>query len=164
MTGGGSARGSGTVNSDIHQTIVEKPKTALEGATAGGSLDFTEIPGQLDANFDRYGGGCSLRAAIISPSSEWTRTSKPSILSSAVEKRLGEKDIKIERDSTMQLLDALTRSGAISVSNAEVHVIVAATHSFANTLIDTVVVDNINPIDKIEHGMLIAASTIFGLV
>jgi hypothetical protein len=157
----GSVLDTDTAGSVNYRGSVDRQENGM-GAPAGGSIDFTEVPGRLDANFDKFGGGCALRAAIITPSSEWTRTSKPSLLSNAVEKRLGDKDIKSERDSTLQLLDALTRSGAIPISNAEVHVIVAATHSFANTLMDTVVVDNINPIDKVEQGMLIAASTVFG--
>ena len=40
---------------------------------------------------------------------------------------------------------------------------VCATHCFDKSLIDTVVQDNVNPIEKLERSTLIVASTIHGL-
>lgn len=40
--------------------------------------------------------------------------------------------------------------------------VIAATHSFDKTLIDTIIQDNVNPIEKIERSALIIASTIHG--
>ena len=66
-------------------------------------------------------------------------------------------------DATSQafdLLDALTRSGVVSVDAAELHVVIAATHCFAKSVMQTVVQDNVNPIEKVERSALIVASTI----
>lgn len=51
----------------------------------------------------------------------------------------------------------------LALEQASVHVIVAATHCFAKTLIDVVVQDNVNPIEKVERTSLIVASTIHSL-
>lgn len=50
----------------------------------------------------------------------------------------------------LELLDALTRSGALVVEEAALHVILAATHAFDKGLVDTVVQDNLNPILQVR--------------
>ena len=40
------------------------------------------------------------------------------------------------------------------------HVVIAATHCFDKTLMNTIVQDNVNPIEKVERSSLIVASTI----
>ena len=62
------------------------------------------------------------------------------------------------------MLDALSRSGALPIECASLHVIVAATHRFDRTLMETVIRDNINPIEKLERSSLVVASTVHGRV
>ena len=59
------------------------------------------------------------------------------------------------------LLDALTRSGALPIENASLHVVIGATHSFVDSLMNTVVQRNRNPIESMERSSLIMASTLF---
>lgn len=44
-----------------------------------------------------------------------------------------------ERNKAFDLLDALTKSGALSVDQASLHVIIASTHCFDKTIINTLV-------------------------
>ena len=58
-------------------------------------------------------------------------------------------------------MDALTRSGVMPVlTGASLHVILCATHCFEKTLMNTLVQNNVNPIEKAERSSLIMASTI----
>ena len=58
------------------------------------------------------------------------------------------------------LLDAVTRSGALPVARATLHVVLASTHGFDRTLLDTVVRGNKNPIEAVERSELIVATTV----
>ena len=44
-----------------------------------------------------------------------------------------------ERNQAFDLLDALTRSGALSVDEASLHVVIATTHCFDNSIMDTII-------------------------
>jgi len=65
-----------------------------------------------------------------------------------------------ERSRAFDLLDALTKSGCLSIEMASLHVIMAATHFFDKSLLDTLVQQNVNPIEKVERSNLIMATTI----
>jgi hypothetical protein len=67
---------------------------------------------------------------------------------------------KLEKQACFDFLDALTKSGQLSVEGATLHVVMAATHCFDKNVINTLVQDNVNPIDKVERSQLIIASTI----
>merc|ERR1712039_754621 len=67
---------------------------------------------------------------------------------------------KRERDGAFDLIDALTKSGALPIDNAALHIVIAATHCFDKSITDTVVQDGINPIEKVERSQLIMSSTV----
>ena len=72
-------------------------------------------------------------------------------------------DLKQEKDKAFDLLDALSRSGSLSIKSSELHVIVAVTHCFEKDIISTIIQDNINPIQKVESSTLLFASAIHGV-
>merc|ERR1712083_199159 len=72
----------------------------------------------------------------------------------------GSEEQKKEKDAAFDLLDALTKSGALPLEHASLHVVVAATHCFDKTVTETVVQDNLDPISKVERSTLIMASTV----
>ena len=64
------------------------------------------------------------------------------------------------KSNAFSLLDALTKAGALPVEYASLHVVVAATHTFDESLMDTIVKGNVNPICKVERSSLIMAGII----
>ena len=70
------------------------------------------------------------------------------------------KEQKDEKNRAFDLLDALSRSGALPIEHASLHVVIAATHCFDKTLLDTVIQGNVNPIEKVERSVMLVATTV----
>jgi len=133
------------------------------GATAAASgtgVDYTKIPKQMDAKFEELDTDAALRPTIIKPGSSWLKTSQKGLLSTTAQTHLSADGQKSAKDEAFDLLDGITRAGALSCDHASLHVVIAATHCFEKNLMDSVVQNNINPIDKVERSMLIMANTI----
>ncbi len=60
------------------------------------------------------------------------------------------------------LLDALTKSGALSVTDGTLHVLVTATHIFDRSLLETLVQRDVNPLQKLKQSLLIMLQTLHG--
>ena len=146
------------------QPILELGKGSGSEESSGDTqvMDFTRIPKILDSKFEELDDDSALRTTVIKTAEIWTKKMKQNLLSTLEEKSVGKEDRKSERNKAFDLLDAISRSGSLPISCAELHIIVAATHSFDNSLIDTVIKDNVNPIEKMEKSLLIVASTIHG--
>mmetsp|Transcript_103783 Transcript_103783/g.292744 ORF Transcript_103783/g.292744 Transcript_103783/m.292744 type:complete len:145 (+) Transcript_103783:2-436(+) len=114
----------------------------------------------MDERFEALDVDGALRPTIISPSDTWTKRAQKALLAKPVVSLLGCDQQKIEKDAAFDLLDALTKSGALSLDHASLHIVVAATHCFDKTVTETVVQDNINPVDKVERSTLIMATTV----
>lgn len=65
-----------------------------------------------------------------------------------------------EKKSSFDLLDAITRSGALPIETAEIHVLVCVAHCFEKDLMGTILYDNINPITKVEKSAVLLASSL----
>jgi len=124
--------------------------------------DYTLIPGQLDSLFSEFDSDDALHATTISVGESWERWRYPDLLAPLQHHNLGTEDLKNERNKSFDLIDALSRSGSLRFDHATLHVVIASTHSFERTLINTCVMDNQNPIEKIERSTLILAKTIQG--
>ena len=124
-------------------------------------FDFTTIPHVLDARFAQLDTDNALRPTIIKPDfSAWSKRSQASLLTSPASTTLYESQQKVEKNKAFDLLDALSRSGSLDVDDAFLHVFIAATHCFDKSLMDTIILDNVNPIEKVQRSLLIVSQTI----
>jgi len=125
-------------------------------------VDYTKVPGMLDQKFEKLDEDSALGATIVSASDTWTKKFQKGLLSPAEEVTVLAPQQVIEKNKAFDLLDALTKSGVMPVADGSLHVVLAATHSFDKQIMDTLVQDNINPIEKVERSTLIVATTIHG--
>jgi hypothetical protein len=150
--------------SAAQQPQQEKPPVAGPGPASGaagtGARDYTLVPREMDRRFEELDTDSALRPTIINPSSVWTKRAQKALLAAPTTSTLRGEEQKKEKDAAFDLLDALTKSGALTVDCASLHIVVAGTHCFDKTVTDTVVQDNVNPIDKVERSTLIMASTV----
>jgi len=114
----------------------------------------------MDQRFEKLDVDTALRPTIIKPSDTWTKRAQKALLAKPTMETLRKGEQKRERDAAFDLLDALTKSGGLAVSHASLHIVVAATHCFDKTVTETIIQDNINPIDKVERSTLIMATTV----
>ena len=130
---------------------------------AVGGLDMTQLPTQLDKAFDTQAEDCSVKPTTVKAADTWVMRAQKSLLSKKLEtSTIRGADLAVQKAKAFDLLDALSRSGAVALEHAALHIVVAATHSFDKSLIETVVQDNINPIEQVERSSLIVAATIHG--
>lgn len=163
-----------TTTTGAQQLVIElKPKApekvdgkeiAPEPATADAAVvDYTQIPKELDAKFEKYDDEGTLRPTIINVSNEWRKRAQKALLLPLTESSLDTDAQGLEKDKCYDLLDALSKSGCLPFGDAQLHVVMASTHCFDKSLMDTLVQANVNPIEKVERSTLIVATTIFGL-
>ena len=129
-------------------------------STSSCSADITGIPQLLESKFDLLDSDDSLRPTIIKTGAVWKKSTQNGLLSKKEDKIISGDELKQEKNTAFDLLDSLTRSGAMCIPDVELHVVIASTHCFDKTLMETVIQGNINPIEKVERSILIAASVI----
>eukprot|EP00434_Breviolum_minutum_P013220 symbB.v1.2.011651.t1/scaffold789.1/size230748/12 len=129
-------------------------------ASVGVSRDYTQVPQQMDEQFEKMDPDSSLRPTIINVGKQWKKRSQKALLAQPTEANLAAEEQKSEKDAAFDLLDAITKSGALPLSHATLRIVIAATHCFDKTVLETVVQENVNPIDKVERSTLIMASTV----
>jgi len=125
-----------------------------------GQRDYTQVPKELDARFEKLDNDNCLRPTILKPGNVWSKREKKKLLADFTSRTLHGDEQRKEKNAAFDLLDALTKSGGLPVEHASLHILVAATHQFDKTVTETIVQDNVNPIDKVERSMLIMASTV----
>jgi len=139
-------------------------KSSSSSSTTNSSIEFTNIPKKLNAAFEKFSAdevyGGVMRTTTFKTGEKWRKSYQPNLLSSIKTKAFYVDDQKREKNKALDLLDALSRSGSLPIACAELHIIVASTHSFEQSVVDTVVKKNVNPIEKIERSHLVVASLI----
>lgn len=162
----GSDKGGTSHKSDVDRKSSEAAEPAAEPATAkagGGSdrsIDLTLVPAQLEAAYGAFDPEGAIQPTKVVLGNEWVRSSQRSLLGKPTEQSLVAAALDEEKKKAFDLIDALSRSGALAFDAASLHVLVAATHAFEHTLMETVIAGNVNPIEKLERTSLIVASTV----
>lgn len=123
-------------------------------------IDYTKVPTELDAKFEKFDEEGALRPTIINPSKSWTLHYQKALLADPTMRSLDKEAIKKEKSKAFDLLDALSRSGALEIDQAALHIVIASTHCFDKTLMNTLVQDNVNPIERVERSTMLVATTI----
>jgi hypothetical protein len=144
--------------------VVEPQDQVLPVPVVREERDWTEIPGTLEQKYELIPGlDEAVRPVIIKAGDQWnlSRRRAPDLLSPVTSTLLSADDQRLEQQRAFDLLDALTRSGGLAVSEAEVHILVGCSHTFEKSVVETVVQDNINAIEQIERSLLIMASATF---
>ena len=137
-------------------------QSASPDATASDPTDYTSYPTRLDAAYERFDLDSALRPTIIKPSANWVKRAQKALLEPPTTTYLGSSDLDKEKNKAFDLLDALTCSGALGISHASLHVVIAARHAFDNSIMDTVIQRNVNPIERVERSVLIMSRYAYG--
>jgi len=145
-----------------------QPPSAFDGesvvdAEEAAEMDYTRLPAVLDAKLLAQDADSAVRPTRIDVGEVWTRRAQRALLAKPTSSALGPDEQKQEKEKAFDLLDALSRSGDMPFDCAALHVVVAVTHCFDASLMDTVVVKNVNPIEKLEHSSLLLATTVHEL-
>merc|ERR1719399_2045188 len=139
------------------------------GAGAGGAggagasavaIDYTKIPSELDRRYEALDEDSALRPTTIKTGEVWRLKSQAGLLSKPVEKMVSAEAQQERKAQAFDLLDALSRSGELPLEHASLHIVIAATHCFDQSLVDTVIQGNVNPVEKAERSTLIVAGVI----
>ncbi|KAI9098575.1 hypothetical protein DFS34DRAFT_618003 [Phlyctochytrium arcticum] len=142
--------------------VYQSEKVDGNGGGGGGdaTVDFTRLPQLLEAQFEQGDTANAIRPSILKVGKEWKRSRADSILVPARSSALGQAEQRSEKAAAFDLLDALSRSGTVAVETGTVHVVVAATHCFDLTLLETVIQGNVNPVEAVERSDLLMARTV----
>jgi len=130
--------------------------------TPGPSLNFASLPKALEGSIEKYDKDSALRSTTIKANDQWSRNRQTNLLAKYVNASLDSTDIKSEKNKAFDLLDALSRSGSLPIGYSDLHVVLCVTHRFEKDMMDTIIQDNINPIERLELSTLLLGSTVHG--
>ena len=153
------------IQATAHPMATTATATATATATDSGdehcTNDYIKVPGMLDKSFKTLGSDLQLRPTIISPATGvWIKKSQRALSSDPVASSVDSDKQVEERKQAFELLDALTKSGSIRIDDCSLHVVMASTHCFDQSLLDTVIQCGENPIERLEQSLLVMASVI----
>lgn len=138
-------------------------RIAETGPSTGGAVDLTQLPVLLDQQYEKHDRSHALRPTIIKVGPVWSKTSQKRLLGAPTTVSLGAEKQDKEKRAAFDLLDALSRSGGLVLENVSLHVVIAATQSFDDTLMDCLVRKNLNPIERVERSALLMNAVLHGV-
>lgn len=141
----------------------QQPSQDRAGGDGKDDVDITALPNLLNDRMDKLDQDDALRPTIIKPGKQWKAKTYAGILSPATNKVLGgDKELKQETNQAYDLLDALSKGGTLPIESSDLYVFMASTHYFAQSLTETIIEENVNPIEPAERSALILAATVHG--
>lgn len=131
---------------------VAKPSTGFDsGSSSADMIDYTKLPSTLDGLFEELDEDSALRPTIINVGSVWHKRSQAKLLAPMSHEYLQTQEQKLAKNTCYDLLDALTSafgdgrvgvpfatddhpadSGAVSIDDATLHIVIASTHRFVH--------------------------------
>ena len=142
----------------------DETRVVSPAAAEGLGSDVCRLPALMErALSSPVADGACMRPTVVTAGNSWTKTTQASLVSAPKASVLGHSEQKGEQQKAFDLLDALTRSGLLAIDDADMHVLSVASHCFEQTLIDTLVQGNVNPIEKVEVSLLLAAAAVYGV-
>jgi hypothetical protein len=102
------------------------------------------------------------RYALKVDENSWTLESQKNVFTPPAKVSLDSSAQQQAKRKAFDLLDALTKSGALSVTDASLHVLVTATHIFDRSVLETLVQRDVNPLQKLQQSLLIMLKTLHG--
>eukprot|EP00218_Dolichomastix_sp_CCMP3274_P015608 CAMPEP_0170138316 /NCGR_PEP_ID=MMETSP0033_2-20121228/4822_1 /TAXON_ID=195969 /ORGANISM="Dolichomastix tenuilepis, Strain CCMP3274" /LENGTH=1046 /DNA_ID=CAMNT_0010374311 /DNA_START=35 /DNA_END=3175 /DNA_ORIENTATION=- len=163
---------TGAVMTDVLETIEPAAPTADGGrsgaaaaaaaaAASGGALDYATLPAMLDERLAVMDEEGALRSTIIKASKPWHLKQQRNLLLKPTERIIDEAtETRALKARAFDLLDQLSRSGQLPLGSAALHVILAGTHCFDKSLVDTVIQKSIDPLAKLSRSLLVMSSVV----
>jgi hypothetical protein len=96
--------------------------------------DFTSIPKILDQKLEVLDKDNALHSTVIKAGDMWTRKRQQNLLVSPETCTLTSSELGSEKTKAFDLLDAISRSGTLPIDCSELHVVIAVSHCFENTV------------------------------
>eukprot|EP00339_Tiarina_fusa_P026775 CAMPEP_0117012264 /NCGR_PEP_ID=MMETSP0472-20121206/10362_1 /TAXON_ID=693140 ORGANISM="Tiarina fusus, Strain LIS" /NCGR_SAMPLE_ID=MMETSP0472 /ASSEMBLY_ACC=CAM_ASM_000603 /LENGTH=334 /DNA_ID=CAMNT_0004715295 /DNA_START=1620 /DNA_END=2621 /DNA_ORIENTATION=+ len=94
---------------------------------ASKEVDITQIPKKLDSAFENLDPDDAVHSTKIKAGDVWHKKSC-SKLGKPVKEKLGSDELDKEKKRTLDLLDCISRSGCLSLTDVDVHVLVGVSH------------------------------------
>jgi hypothetical protein len=136
---------------------------SMGGDNREDTCKVVDIPRKLNEKLKSLQNNTPLQPTAVKTGDVWMQKKSLNARAAAAggpAKDIGSTDQEVNTKKAMNLLDALSRSGSLPIQFAQVHAIVGVTHCFQNTLMDTLVLDNVDPIKKLTESTLLLASVI----
>ena len=127
------------------------------GSKEATSSEITEMPRKLNAKLKGLQNK-PLQQTAIETGDTWMQ--KNMLTPNSPAKEIGTAEQEVNTKRAMNLLDTLSRSGSLPIQFSELHAIIGVTHCFQHTLMDTLVLENVDPIKQLSDSTLLLASVV----